>query len=293
MRRQRRRAEWPSAEGKSPAVGGGRLGVRSLPAAGAGPEPGGGRNRGPTGFCGRRGSSRSRAARPHRAGAGGREVCGLLSPDVRRRRPLRPERAPWGPRSPWRWAPSTTWHFSCNSAAPRGPPATRPGTITSPATVSWVAAPADFPTKPHPGQRGSDLASPDSSPRRRWRESEGGRPLPGLRTGPGLLATPADEGAPRVAPPCHSRGGLLSHPLHSRGYIHLHDQPRTHSHTRCFLTQLLPSYISRHLGSPSLLCPLDTQQARPEGSHPASWHPRAQLLPARLPADTVAKYTHL
>lgn len=50
VRRRRRRAEWPSAEGKSPAVGGGRLGVRSLPAPGAGPEPGEGWGRGPASF---------------------------------------------------------------------------------------------------------------------------------------------------------------------------------------------------------------------------------------------------
>lgn len=129
-------------------------------------------------------------------------------------------------------------------------------------------------------------------PRTRARGAGGGSPRGGAPCR--VCGPPADQGAPRVPPPCHSRGGLLSHPLHSRGYIHLHDQPRTHSHTRCFLTQLLPSHISRHLlRSPSLLCPLHTQQAQPEGSHPASWHPRAQLLPARFPADTLAKYTHL
>ena len=186
------------------------------------PQPGLGRNRGPGAFRGPRGSSRSRAARPHRAGAGGREVCGLLSPDVRRRRPLRPERAPWGPRSPWRWAPSTTWHFSCNSAAPRGPPATRPGTITSPATVSWVAAPADFPTKPHPGPRGSNLAVLGLEP---------APPVAGVRGG-----APPAASADRPWLPGHSCGqGCTSRAtsIHSRGHIHLHDQPRTHSHARC------------------------------------------------------------
>lgn len=150
--RRQRRAEWPSAEGKSPAVGGGRLGVSSLPAAGAGPEPGeAGAGSGQVQRV--RGSGRSRAE------AGGLGVCGLLSPDVRRRRP-RPERAPWGPRSWWRWAPSTTWHFSCNSAAPRGPPATRPGTTTSPATVSSVATLADFPHQTPPRAAPLQLGGP-------------------------------------------------------------------------------------------------------------------------------------
>lgn len=72
MRRQRR-AEWPSAEGKSPAVGGGRLGVRSLPAAGAGPEAGEGWGRSRAGFS-RQGAA-ARAGQPGRtrqgtAGAG-------------------------------------------------------------------------------------------------------------------------------------------------------------------------------------------------------------------------------
>lgn len=68
VRRQRRRAEWPSAEGKSPAVGGGRLGVRSLPAAGAGPEPGEDWGRGRAGFGGR--GAAAGAGKPGRIGQG-------------------------------------------------------------------------------------------------------------------------------------------------------------------------------------------------------------------------------
>lgn len=68
MRRQRRRAEWPSAEGKSPAVGGGRLGVRSLPAAEAGPEPGEDWGQGRAGFSGR--GAAAAAGQPGRTGQG-------------------------------------------------------------------------------------------------------------------------------------------------------------------------------------------------------------------------------
>lgn len=177
-----------------------------------------------------RGSGRSRAARPHRAGDGGRGVCGLLSPDVRQRRP-RPERALWGLRSRWRWAPSTTWHFSCNSAAPRGPPATRLGTTTSPAMVSSVTAPADFPIKPHPGLRRSNLSVPGLEPAVVG-TGVPGRPLPGPWIRPGNLATPAEERAPRIwlSRKAHSLPPHPLFPIHTPLQPpHRHSQPRAHS----------------------------------------------------------------
>lgn len=77
VRRQRHRAEWPSAEGKSPAVGDGRQGVRLLTAAGAGPEPGEDWSRGQTGFSGR--GAAAAAGQPGRTGQGTAGVVSAVS----------------------------------------------------------------------------------------------------------------------------------------------------------------------------------------------------------------------
>lgn len=260
--------------------------MRSLPAAGVGPEPGEGWGRGRAGFSGK-GSGRSWAARPHRAGNGGRGVYGFLSPDVRRRRP-RPERAPWGPRSLWRWAPSTTWHFSCNSAAPRGPPATRPGTTTSPATVSSVATPADFPIKPHARPRRSYLASPGLEPSRPWRASRG---APCRVHGATLAPWPLLRRAPLV----HPDPTLTGKPLPTHTFVripHLHDHTAIHrhchtkSHTTCFLTLTTPtSHISRHLfTTPSTLINTHTYAHYRHIRHCGWW---ALTLPAGTLAHTL------
>lgn len=88
--RRPRRAEWPSAEGKSPAVGGGRLGVRSLPAARAGPEPGEGWGRG-----GQRTAGEGQRAQPgsQAAPGRGRRARGLRSPEPRCEAAAPPARA--------------------------------------------------------------------------------------------------------------------------------------------------------------------------------------------------------
>lgn len=231
-----------------------------------------------------------------------RRARGLRSPEPRCEAVApRPERAPWGPRSLWRWAPSTTWHFSCNSEAPRGPPATRPGTTTSPATVSSVAPPRTSPPNPTPGCAAPTWPSPGLEPSRAlagvpW------RPLPGPWTRPGTPATPAEEGAPRVQPRSHREPPT---PQHARADTHTSRTTQVFAArgTLTVLTFTTPALT--HLQTPSQipllthkhshLCRLHTHTGTTVGGlTPCQLAPRhthsAQLLPAFLPADT---HTHL
>lgn len=277
------------AEGKSPAVGGGRLGVRSLPAAGAGRSRAGAERARP-GSAGE-GRSRGRAARPHRAGAGGARSavfwprCGGGAPPARARTMGAPLAVALGA--------STTWHFSCNSAAPAAGHAPWDNHISGHGEVG-SPPPRTSPPNPTLGSVAPTWPSPDSSPRRRWRESEG-RPLrvcgPALAYWPFLRTRCTPGGTPM---PLQRR--LLSHTTTlAFGYIHLHDQPRTHSSTfAAFSHNSYPHTSPDTSDRPHFCAHLDTQQARPEGSHPCQLAPpEHSSLPARLPADTVAKYTHL
>lgn len=204
---------------------------------------------------GRAGASR-RGRRRRRAGYGGRGLCGLRSPDVRRRRP-RPERAAWGPRWPRRWAPSTTWHFSCNSAAPRDPQAMRPGTTTSPDTVSLRAAPTDFPPlNPTPVAAAPTWRSRCSNLRRLmlWPRVPG-RPLLGLGTHPvSYRGQLCEKGFPRA----HSLWPQLAEdPLHARthshGYTHLCDHTDVSNRGHTQPRSLHPTLTTLHIPSEPLL----------------------------------------
>lgn len=186
---------------------------------------------------GRAGAS-GRGRRRRRAGHGERGLCRLRSPDVRRRRPG-PERAAWGPPWPRRWAPSTIWHFSCNSVAPRGPRAMRPGTTTSPDTVSLRAAATDFPTEPHPGRRRSNLAVEGLEPATTEAAARSSQAPPaGARDPPWSHPGQWCEEGPRAHPPApRSRPALGEPPPRARTRIHTPPrpyrclQPRTHSAT--------------------------------------------------------------
>lgn len=245
---------------------------------------------------GRTGAS-VRGRRRRRAGHGGRGLCRLRSPDVRRRRP-RPERAAWGPRWPRRWAPSTIWHFSCNSVAPRGPRAMRPGTTTSLDTVSLRAAPTDFPTEPHPGRRRSNswrLQGSNPQPQRP-RHGVPRRPLLGLGTHPGPHPSQCCEEVPRAQP--RSRPSSWRTPTttraHSRADTHtsatiqMSPAADTLSHAHCIPhSQLRTPPLSLSTLVDTLVPTMHTHQTLAGGS-PCQLAPRhtcfasPQLLPVCL-----------
>lgn len=133
--------------------------------------------------------------------------------------------------------------------------------------------------------------SPGSNPRWPWREFRG---APCRVCGPALaLWTPLRRrGHPGCTlDPTLTEGSLLPP---SCQYTHLHGHTATatrphlllsHTHNSYSHTSQTPSQIPLRTHVPTTR----TQQAPGlEGSHPASWHPGAQLLPACLPADTLA-----